>query len=298
MILPILTRIRKETVDGAPDVLDGLMYHNYWQLEKSPFATSPQKMEDFFVGQSHEEILARLDYLTTTGRRLGLVTGVSGVGKSALVDHVMRRLQALGKQAVTVRLMGVDADEFAQSLCDALRLRTGKARSVATLWQALFDHLTVNRFQHVDSVILLDDIDEAEEDVLRSVSRLAQWQPTCESKLTMIATCRGDRVDLVGRRLLELCDLHMELPTWTLEETSKYLKQALSQVGRTLPAFDVRAVEAIHRRSGGRIRVIRQLAELSLLAGASGERTTVDPETVAAVDHELRPGSQLTEVMI
>ena len=274
------------------------MYHDNWDLEDSPFTTSSQNSRDFFVGQAHEEVLARLDYLTTNRKRFGLLTGTSGVGKSALLDYVQQRVQSLGKQSVTMGLLGIDEYEFAWQLSDQLGLRTGHERLLASLWRAIFDHLTVNRYQRLDTVILLDDADEAEGAVLTSVARLAQWQPSTESRLTLIATCREDRTDLIGRRLLELCDLSMVLPPWELADTAAYLKQSIAGAGRDTPAFDIRSIEEIQRLSRGSIRLIRQLAELSLLAGADQESPTVDHETVIAVDGELRLPSQIADAVI
>ena len=284
MILPILTEIWKEP--SLPAWMTGgrFMYYDHWNMARSPFTNGSQKPGDFFVGRAHEEVLARLDYLTTNRQRLGLVAGMRGVGKSSLLAYVQQRMESLGKQVLSVGLLGVDVYEFATQLSDELGLRSEKERPLASLWGEIFDHLIVSRYQRVDTVILLDDADEAEEEVLTAVARMAQWQPFTDSRLT----CREDRTDLVGTRLLELCDLAMVLPSWKLEDTAAYLKQSISRAGRDAPIFDFRAIEELHRLSCGRIRLICQLAELSLLAGADQRSTSIDPATVIAVDNELR----------
>jgi type II secretory pathway predicted ATPase ExeA len=69
------------------------MYRSHWHLRTSPFRSGGASRY-FHRGAAHEEAIARLGFLVDDGRRLGLLLGESGVGKT-LVLSVLARLPQL-----------------------------------------------------------------------------------------------------------------------------------------------------------------------------------------------------------
>jgi len=61
------------------------MYQTHWGLQESPFRGCLDP-KSFYQSPTHEEALARLHFLVEHGRRLGLLTGPSGSGKSLLLE--------------------------------------------------------------------------------------------------------------------------------------------------------------------------------------------------------------------
>ena len=61
------------------------MYQSHWGLRESPFRNclDPQS---FYQSPTHEEALARLHFLVEQHRRLGLLLGPAGSGKSLLLE--------------------------------------------------------------------------------------------------------------------------------------------------------------------------------------------------------------------
>jgi len=66
------------------------MYLEHFQLKNQPFAEHAA-VSSLWQDQRMDEGLARLDYLVHSGQ-LGLVTGPSGVGKSALLKRFLHGL--------------------------------------------------------------------------------------------------------------------------------------------------------------------------------------------------------------
>ncbi len=66
------------------------MYLEHFQLKSQPFAEHAA-VSSLWQDQRMDEGLARLDYLVRSGQ-LGLVTGPSGVGKSALLKRFLHGL--------------------------------------------------------------------------------------------------------------------------------------------------------------------------------------------------------------
>ena len=59
------------------------MYQSHWGLRESPFRDGPDP-QSFYQSPTHEEALARLHFLVEQHRRLGLLLGPEGSGKSLL----------------------------------------------------------------------------------------------------------------------------------------------------------------------------------------------------------------------
>ncbi len=262
------------------------MYQAHWGLSESPFRGSIDP-RFYYNSPGHDEALARMQFLVDNQQRLGVLLGPAGVGKSLLFDVFSRQLRQQGRHALVVSLGGLDSDEFLRTVAAELGSDPEEHARTGRIWSLLTDRLVMNRYQNIDTVALLDDADECDADMLTVIGRLAQWQPFPESRFTVIVSARDHRRELLGRRLLELCDLKIELATWELHDTADYLKSTLAKVGRTSPTFDVQAMARIHELGAGNPRRIRQLAELSLLAGAGQGQTFVDESTVTAAYQEL-----------
>lgn len=78
------------------------MYLEHFQLKSQPFSEHAA-VSALWQDQRMDEGLARLDYLVQCGQ-LGLVTGPSGVGKSALLKRFLHALQPQQCQALYCHL--------------------------------------------------------------------------------------------------------------------------------------------------------------------------------------------------
>ena len=65
------------------------MYTKYWGLQESPFRGSLDPRY-YFNSPSHDEALARLQFVVENQRRLALTLGDSGSGKSLLLQIYAR----------------------------------------------------------------------------------------------------------------------------------------------------------------------------------------------------------------
>ena len=91
------------------------MYQSHWGLRESPFheAVDPQV---FYQSPTHEEALARLHFLVEQHRRLGLLLGPEGSGKSLLLEILAAELRRHGPVVARVNLTGISGDEMLWSL--------------------------------------------------------------------------------------------------------------------------------------------------------------------------------------
>jgi type II secretory pathway predicted ATPase ExeA len=262
------------------------MVYSYWNLRESPFngGTDPRY---FYESTGHEEALARLHFLVDQRRRMGLLLGESGVGKSLVLEVFARQKRSPMRQVVVTSLLGMTPADFLWQLAVRLGRDPAPTESLFLLWRNVADQLAENRQQHVGTVLLLDDADEADPEVLQQVVRIAQTENKPQSRLTIVLAAQSRRVGNLGRRLLELADLRIDIEPWSEADTAAYLRWSLAQVGRTQPVFTGEALRQIYELAEGLPRRVKQLADMALVAGAGMEVNEIDTAVVESVFHEL-----------
>ncbi|MDD4267568.1 MAG: AAA family ATPase [Pirellulales bacterium] len=267
------------------------MYASHWGLIQSPFGPGLDP-RDFFESAGHEEALARMHFLVDEGRRCGLLLGPSGCGKSLLFEVFAERIRRCGRPLAKLSLIGLDPIGLVAAIADQLRIRVAPGLPPWRIWQSLERRLREYRYQKLETVLLLDDADLAAAEVLTQVARLARHDLSADSRLTLILAGQTERIGRIGRAVLDLAELRIDIPAWGPRDTEAFLSGSLERAGGGGWVFAAEAIHKVHELSGGSPRKIRQLADLALLAGAGGNLEQVDAETVEAA------GGQLAAIMV
>ena len=257
-----------------------------WTWNEAPFSTKLDSRR-FFPGTTQEEALSRMHFLVDNRRRLGVLSGPSGCGKSLVLEVCAKQLQQQNRQVCLLSLMGVQADEFLWRLAAGVGTNPNINSTSLQLWREIDDHVRASRYQRVSTVLMFDDVEEAETDVLTMLSRLAQTDPSDDSRLTLILGCEQSRIHLLGHRLQELCDLRVELEPWTDEETTEFLRTSLTAAACNADLFTEETEQRMYALTNGVPRRVQQLAQLSLVAAAAQDLEFIDVETLEAVFEEL-----------
>ena len=262
------------------------MYLNYWGLTAAPFRQTLDPSL-FYQTPMHNEALARLDFLVDGRRRCGLLLGPAGIGKSMLLEVAAAGLRRRGFSVAQLSLLGVSSDELLRTLASYWGTMTAPRCELSELWRVTQDRLAEFRLLGKHAVLLLDDADETTGEILAQVVRLSQTDPALPPALTVVLAARNENVGRLGTRLLELTDLRIDLAPWSLPHTQRFLERALATAGRTSPIFESDAITLLREYSRGVPRNLLQLADLSLVAGAAEQRTTIGAETIESVYYEL-----------
>jgi general secretion pathway protein A len=262
------------------------MYQSHWGLRTMPF-NGRIDPKYYYPSPTHEEAIARLHFLVDNHRRLGIVLGSVGSGKSMLFEAFAGRLRRSGIAVANFNLFGLGPAEMLWRIAVDLGLNPPPSAAPTNLWRALDDCFREHRYRQLDTVVLLDGADEAERGVLPHLARLAACDPSPDARLTVILAVEKANVRKLGNRIMELTDLRIELENWTLEDVDGFLTFSLAKAGGQKTIFTEDGVTKLHELSGGVPRRVVQLADLALLAGAGAELAQIDAEVVHSVYHEL-----------
>ena len=264
------------------------MYESHWGMRDTPFRACD--VHRFYESPTHEEALARLLFLVEHHRRLGLLSGPQGSGKTMLLGVVSEHVRKQGGYVVQVNLLGLGVHDFLAQLATQFGLSLRPTERPLTLWRGIVDRILEHRYERMDTAILLDNADRAEAEVLVQVARLAQhdWSP--EARLTLILAGRRERLGQLDESLLELAELRVDIEPWESADTAAYVKTSLAHAGCPEPVFDEPALARLHELTHGIPRRIEQLADLALVAGAGQKLDHIDVEVVESVYQELQAG--------
>ena len=262
------------------------MYQAHWGLRESPFR-SLLDPKFFYQSPIHDEALARLQFLVQQQRRLGLLVGPSGSGKSLLLEVFAEQLCGNARPVAKLSLLGVEPAEMLWLVATGWGLSLDPTARPAVLWRAIADRLVEYRYQQLEAVVLLDDADQVDPETLRHVTRFARSDLSPQTRLTVVLAGRNERMAGLDERLLDLAELRIDVEPWAPADTGDFVSTSLAKAGRRSPVFDEPAVTRLHELSKGVPRRVSQLADLALLAGAGQELEHIDAEVVDDVYREL-----------
>lgn len=263
-------------------------YWRYWRLNNAPFSSDYNHA--VFLGATVEEAIARIEFLISNRRSVGVLVGPNGVGKSSVLRYCHNNPpfgnQIPSIQATRTTMMGLQSGDLIQQLAVWL---TGDSSIYGTAesWKALCDYFRAAAREGVQTVLLVDDTESATLAAENDLCRLMSMS----FPLTIVYAVESELVTKVSRTLIDRVELQIDLPTWEFMQTAEFLLWSTQQLGRQDPIFTESAVRAIHEQSGGIARKIIQLADLALVAGAVSQAKFIDSSCVEQVVFEL-PKSQ------
>lgn len=257
----------------------------HWGLHRNPFV-DPNGGVAIVATPVLEEALARLDYLCRRRRRLGIVYGEPGFGKTVVLRSFRRELAARGESSALITAAGCDGDEAQYRFADALGALRSPVRTPADVRRAVTRAVENLAMLERPFALLIDDADRAAGGFMDALLALSKFGEHAGAPLS-IATASS--IGAVPANVAAQIDLTIRLAPWSTADVEQALSGLLSEAGRNQPAFDEQAIWRIQELSGGVPRVVMRLAELALVAGAADRRDVVTVDLVDAVASEILP---------
>jgi general secretion pathway protein A len=267
------------------------MYETYWQLTAKPFENTADP-RFYYPVESHQAALLKLRYAVENRRSAALLAGGSGLGKSLVVQSLLRQLGDMYTPRVHVVFPQMPADQLLAYLAESL---TGDAPSALTppvqhsvrrIEQMLAANVQAGRH----AVIVIDDAqDLAETGALETIRLLLNFEHGATAAWTVLLVGQPSLLPVLDRmpELDERMAVKCLLRRLTLEESISYVHHRLQAAGARQEIFDNAALETVHHLALGVPRRINRLCDLALLIGFAEERTHLGSEQIEAIAEEL-----------
>ena len=261
-----------------------MSYLRHWKLARSPFSVGPTG-RGVFTGGTIEEALARCEFLVAQEKRLGLLIGPSGVGKTIFLNQFIRTRnhQNPRENLAAIDFRCTDGTSAPRRILNGVAPHQELPASTQDCWSKINDHLFAEAAIGHRTVLLLDNLQDANDDVYQALSQL--W--SVPVPWSMIISLDDDSIVNLPKWILDQCELKIDLPEWDLAQTADYFDFAVQQAGGDDSMFKGQAITRIQELSEGIPRKIAQISELALVAGAVRKSDRVTSELVDQVCDEF-----------
>ena len=250
------------------------MFTAHFKMTTQPFLERAP-VEQLLCDERISEGLARLEYLARAGS-IGLVSGLTGVGKSSLVKLFVRSLSRNLYDPIYLSLSYVGASGLLKLLVTSLgeQPRRGKERLFMQILERVHanDHTT---FFIIDEAHLLPS--ESLTDLRLLVSAGLEEGPSLKILLCGQETLRKELTRARHADLTHRLSVRYHVAPLTKEQTVEYIDFQMRTAGASEKVFEPEAKTLIHDYASGLPRRINNMATACLLQAASRNLQKIVP---------------------
>ena len=266
-----------------------LEYEKYWHFLDLPFKVFPSG-DTYFPSSTHEEARARIFQAIRTHKRIILIAGNAGSGKTTLWKRIKADLEQYNipfNMGVVENPMGNFSD-IVKELGDNMGIVS--SRNGDGVIDILKDKLRDNVEKGATNIWLIDECQTIKnQDVWERLRLLTNWSWNGSPVLTLFLLGQPEVIPILRDKegFTQRIGAFYVLNTLSLEETGAYIEYQLSKVGAEDPhIFTEDAMQRIHQLSGGLPRNINHICDAALLLGAIQGKDFVDARMVESVGAE------------
>jgi general secretion pathway protein A len=283
------------------------MYEDYYGFIEKPFSLTPDP-KYLYKSESHANAFELLQYAIRRREGFVVITGDIGTGKTTLCRAILEQLDRRTFTALVLNPFLSEEDLLRLILQDfgvvsREELKGGRLRGVSK--QDLID--TLNEFLlsllplRARALLIIDEAQNLPHQVLEQIRILSNLETDKEKLLQIVMVGQLNLKDalrspeLRQRQLDQRVSIRYDLKPLTTEETAAYVAHRLTIAGGgAAVSFTPKALEVVHRCTGGIPRLINLVCDRALLGGYSERSTRIGAPMVrkAASSLELPVGRQ------
>ncbi|MFZ0614676.1 MAG: AAA family ATPase, partial [Desulfobacterales bacterium] len=263
------------------------MYRQLYGFTKHPFR-HPADPERLFLGRHHEEALAHLTYAVMEGEGFTVITGDSGVGKTAVSRSFVKRLHRDAVAAYITATAGLSPLQLLKNINAAYKLQSDLG-TIKDLTDGLNDYLIAKKRADKKVALFIDDAHLLSDEALEQVRLLSNLETTRDKLLQIVLIGRPTLSEMLAtpslRQIGQRVSVNYFINPLDAEETAAYVQHRISISSAGPPVrFDQAALRTVHKHAQGIPRQINSACDRILtLAAKSRERTIGDKTAKAAL---------------
>src|SRR5436853_733750 len=260
------------------------MYRQFYGLYDVPFSLAPDP-KYLFRTESLLEVFANLQYCIEHGKGVVLMTGEVGTGKTMVLRSM---LQSLDHSVAAAYIFNpiLNTSDFYSTLASEFRL---PAQTTKASMLRMLGHFLLSRHQRgLRTVLVIDEAHLLPRTLLEEIRLMSNYE-TNREKLFQIILCGQPELRQVFaqpelRQLKQRISLRTEIHPLSARQTAEYIAWRLRVAGAKNPNFfELEAIAAVYRFSGGIPRIINNICDNALLTGFSGGNRAI----TTAIIHEV-----------
>lgn len=270
------------------------MYNDFFGFKEGPFQLVPNPGY-FFMGRSHEEAIAHLNYAISHGDGFVEITGEVGTGKTTICRAFLEDLDE-NTEVAYIFNPRLNSIELLRSINDEFGIDS-KADNIKTLIDTLNTFLMEKKSQQKNALLLIDEAQNLDKDVLEQLRLLSNLETNTGKLLQMILVGQPELQKMLNsyelRQLRQRITLSWQLTSLSRHETREYIRHRVKIASQnTEELFTEQAYRLIYKYSGGIPRLINIACDRALLAAYGFNRSKVTGNIARSAINELKYGSE------
>jgi type II secretory pathway predicted ATPase ExeA len=267
------------------------MYEAYYGFSEKPFSLTPDP-KYLYRSQSHGNAFDLLQYAIRRREGFAVVTGDIGTGKTTLCRALLEQIDRTTFTALVLNPFLTEEDLLRRILQDfgvisREEIKVGRIANVTKqeLIEALYDFLLSLIPLKASAVLIIDEAQNLPLPVLEQIRILSNLETDKEKLLQIILVGQLNLQTLLRspemRQLDQRVSIRYELKPLDDETVAAYVAHRLTIAGGgAAVSFTAKALQQVHRWSGGIPRLINLICDRALLAAFSVRANRITPEMV------------------
>ena len=274
------------------------MYENYYGFAEKPFSLTPDP-KYLYRSQSHASAFDLLQYAIRRREGFVVVTGDIGTGKTTLCRALLEEIDRTTFTALVLNPFLSEEDLLKRILQDfgvvsRDEMKTGRLATVTKqeLIDTLYDFLLSLIPLKASAVLIIDEAQHLPLPVLEQIRILSNLETDKEKLLQVILVGQLNLQPLLRsphlRQLDQRVSIRYQLEPLDRDTVSAYIAHRLTIAGGSAAVtFTPKAIDEVHRLSGGIPRLINLICDRALLAGYSLQTNRITDEMVVHAANSL-----------
>src|SRR4051812_21620459 len=262
------------------------MYERFYRLRERPFALTPDP-DYLYPSRVHKEALGYLRYGVESHAGFVVITGAIGSGKTTLLQTLLRGLDH--SQTTVARVMNTLLDP--RELIEAAMIDVGlepDGKSKPAMLKTFGEFLVNERAAGRLVLLVIDEAQNLTLPALEEIRMLSNLETEKSKLLQIILIGQPDLRDKLDRpeleQLRQRITVSYHLEPLDADETSLYINHRLARAAVGAPMeFPREVTDRIHARSKGVPRLIKVIADATLVFGYGEEGSEIDGALIDGV---------------
>jgi general secretion pathway protein A len=274
------------------------MYEEYYGFSEKPFSLTPDP-KYLYRSESHANAFDLLQYAIRRREGFVVVTGDIGTGKTTLCRALLEQIDRTTFTALLLDPFLSEEDLLKRVLLDfgvisREEIKAGALTGVTKheLVDALYDFLLGLIPLQASAVLIIDEAQNLPVHILEQIRILSNLETDKEKLLQIVLVGQLNLQTLLRlprmRQLDQRVSIRYELKPLDAEAAAAYVAHRLMIAGGSASvSFSAKALQDVHRLSGGIPRLINLICDRALLAGYSCREHRITPEMVVHAARSL-----------